>query len=156
MLYSHFITKLRICYSFHSFGDQRGTVEVIHLILGNVVLPKKKIWSFLSCLLSIYWHNSQEKVDIETNGKICWWSNIYKMRTYVLAILFSSSGIGRLRFSVNSSYNTYLQFYQSLIRQRKLYENCELNCRLSEEDIHIKMHLNIFVYKNKTCYINLE
>lgn len=32
MLHMNFTTKLRICYSFHSFDDQRGTVEVIHLI----------------------------------------------------------------------------------------------------------------------------
>lgn len=74
MLYMHFTTKLRICYSFHSFGDQRGTVEVIHLIPRKCGPSKKKKKSEVSfsCLLSIYWHNSQEKVDIETNGKMCW------------------------------------------------------------------------------------
>lgn len=46
MLYMHFITKLRICYSFHSFGDQRGTVEVIHLIPRKCGPSKKKNLKF--------------------------------------------------------------------------------------------------------------
>ena len=74
MLHMNFTTKLRICYSFHSFDDQRGTVEVIHLIprkcgpskkKKNLKFPFPAFYPFIA-------HNFQEKVDIETNGKMCW------------------------------------------------------------------------------------
>lgn len=42
MLQMSFTAKLRICYSFHSFDDQRGTVEVIHLIPRKYGPSKKK------------------------------------------------------------------------------------------------------------------
>lgn len=47
MLQMSFTAKLRICYSFHSFDDQRGTVEVIHLIPRKCGPSKKKTLSSL-------------------------------------------------------------------------------------------------------------
>ena len=42
------------------------------------------------------------------------------------------------------------------IQQENYMKTVNWIVALVEEDIDIKMHLNIFVYKNKTCYINLE
>ena len=76
MLHMNFTTKLRICYSFHSFDDQRGTVEVIHLIPRKCGPSKKKKKKNLKFPFPAFYpfiaHNFQEKVDIETNGKMCW------------------------------------------------------------------------------------
>lgn len=71
MLHMSFTAKLRICYSFHSFDDQRGTVEVIHLIPRKCGPSKKKNlkFPFPACYPFIA-HSFQEKVDTETLGKM--------------------------------------------------------------------------------------
>ena len=62
------------------------------LFLGNVVLPKKNLKFPFPAFYPFIAHNFQEKVDIETNGKMCWWSNIYKNENICpQRILFSSS-----------------------------------------------------------------
>ena len=71
MLQMSFTAKLRICYSFHSFDDQRGTVEVIHLIPRKCgPSPQKNLkFPFPACYPFIA-QNFQEKVDKETLGKM--------------------------------------------------------------------------------------
>lgn len=115
------ITILRICYSSYSFDDQRGTVEVIHLILGSAVLRgKKKILKFsFPALYPFIVHNFPPKVGIKTYRK-CDGKVIFKLRTYIQKEFWSPLQNWPFKiFGVNSCCKAYLQFYRSFLYSDK-------------------------------------
>ena len=140
MIFHGLITILRIYYSSYSFGNQRVTVEVIHLISPRKCSPSQKAFeiSFSCLLLSFPAPKFQEKVGAETHGKIWWWINIYKNRSMCSKQILVSSDctyflwiqivIGICNFTnLYIQWNNYMETESSPRRER--IKSCEMDVK---------------------------